>query len=61
MRLGLALVVVPNATLLDNHQDELAEELEIQGYATRSDTRSVKPPFEFQFLIFEFVRLSIIY
>lgn len=39
MRLGLALVVVPNASLLDNHQDELAEELEVQGYATRSDIR----------------------
>lgn len=39
MRLGLALVVVPNSSLLDNHQDELAEELELQGYATRSDTR----------------------
>ena len=39
MRLGLALVVVPNASLLDNHQNELAEELELQGYATRSDIR----------------------
>jgi beta-1,4-N-acetylglucosaminyltransferase len=55
MRLGLALVVVPNSTLLDNHQDELAEELELQGYATRSDTRSAKAPFELQFLMFEFV------
>ncbi len=39
MRLGLPLIVVPNATLLDNHQDELAEELETQGYATKSDIR----------------------
>ena len=44
MRLGLALVVVPNAGLLDNHQDELAEELELQGYATRSDLRLATLP-----------------
>ena len=39
MRLSVPLIVVPNDSLLDNHQDELAEELESQGYATRSDTR----------------------
>jgi UDP-N-acetylglucosamine transferase subunit ALG13 len=44
MRLGLALVVVPNMTLLDNHQDELAKELEAQGYVTKSDTRYIECP-----------------
>jgi UDP-N-acetylglucosamine transferase subunit ALG13 len=33
------LIVVPNDSLLDNHQLELAEELELQGYATKSTTR----------------------
>ncbi|KAE8445318.1 hypothetical protein EG329_013556 [Mollisiaceae sp. DMI_Dod_QoI] len=37
MRLGLSMVVVPNTSLLDNHQDELALELDAQNYATRSD------------------------
>ncbi len=39
MRLGLRMLVIPNESLLDNHQKELAEELENQGYATMSDTQ----------------------
>ena len=34
MRLDLPIIVVPNPALLDNHQVELAEELEKQGYVT---------------------------
>lgn len=34
MRLDLPIIVVPNPELLDNHQTELAEELERQGYVT---------------------------
>lgn len=32
MRLSVPLIVVPNPTLLDNHQVELAEELAKQDY-----------------------------
>jgi beta-1,4-N-acetylglucosaminyltransferase len=38
MRMGLPIIVVPNSSLLDNHQAELAYELERQGYVTHSDT-----------------------
>lgn len=34
MRLDVPIIVVPNPALLDNHQAELAEELERQGYVT---------------------------
>lgn len=37
MRLGLTMVVVANPSLLDNHQAELAQELDDQNYATCSD------------------------
>ncbi|KAL2071583.1 hypothetical protein VTL71DRAFT_12818 [Oculimacula yallundae] len=41
MRLAVPLVVVPNSSLLDNHQEELAAELEAQGYATKASTRNL--------------------
>ncbi|TVY81783.1 UDP-N-acetylglucosamine transferase subunit alg13, partial [Lachnellula suecica] len=41
MRMGLPLVVVPNVSLLDNHQEELADELQRQGYVVKSDTKDL--------------------
>jgi hypothetical protein len=41
MRLALPLVVVPNVSLLDNHQEELADELQRQGYVVKSHTQYV--------------------
>jgi len=37
MRMGLPIIVVPNVSLLDNHQKELAEELHRQGYVISTD------------------------
>ncbi|OJI98479.1 hypothetical protein ASPVEDRAFT_37941 [Aspergillus versicolor CBS 583.65] len=37
LRFGVPLVVVPNPTLQDNHQEELAEVLQDEGYAIWGD------------------------
>ncbi|KAL4920003.1 glycosyltransferase family 28 C-terminal domain-containing protein [Aspergillus aurantiobrunneus] len=41
LRFGIPLVVVPNPTLQDNHQEELAEVLQDEGYAVWSNHREV--------------------
>lgn len=39
MRLRVPLVVVPNPSLKDNHQKELAKELQKQGYVIASTVK----------------------
>ncbi|KAL2835205.1 glycosyltransferase family 28 C-terminal domain-containing protein [Aspergillus cavernicola] len=41
LRFGVPLVVVPNPTLQDNHQEELAEVLQTEGYAVWSSYREM--------------------
>ncbi|ESZ92680.1 hypothetical protein SBOR_6941 [Sclerotinia borealis F-4128] len=36
LRIDVPLIVVPNTSLLDNHQAQLADELERQGYVTKA-------------------------
>lgn len=45
LRIDAPLVVVPNPTLMDNHQLELARECERQGWAVVGDLRYVSPLF----------------
>ncbi|KAA8649847.1 N-acetylglucosaminyldiphosphodolichol N-acetylglucosaminyltransferase catalytic subunit ALG13 [Aspergillus tanneri] len=46
LRLGVPLVVVPNPTLKDNHQEELARELQTQGYVVASSFQDVSTAVE---------------
>ena len=41
LRLAVPLIVVPNPSLLDNHQVELAEEMATQGYAVHGNLEFV--------------------
>ncbi|KAB8342859.1 hypothetical protein FH972_022457 [Carpinus fangiana] len=40
LRLGVPMIVVPNPQLLDNHQEDLAEELAGQGYVVHADVQA---------------------
>ena len=42
LRISAPLIVVPNSTLLDNHQVELAEEMAAQGYAVHGHLECVQ-------------------
>ncbi|KAL5361401.1 hypothetical protein BJX96DRAFT_151927 [Aspergillus floccosus] len=41
LRLGVPLMVVPNQTLKDNHQEELANELQRQGYVVATSVEQI--------------------
>ncbi|KAI6248060.1 UDP-N-acetylglucosamine transferase subunit alg13 [Erysiphe necator] len=41
LRNGIPMVIIPNDSLMENHQMELADELDRQGYATKSMVRNL--------------------
>ncbi|KAL4527482.1 hypothetical protein Ndes2526A_g08734 [Nannochloris sp. 'desiccata'] len=41
LRRGLPLIAVPNASLMDNHQKELAEKLKVEGYLATATPETV--------------------
>ncbi|KAK3064748.1 hypothetical protein LTS18_004367 [Coniosporium uncinatum] len=51
LRIGVPLIVVPNPSLLDDHQTELAEALQEQGYVVHGRLRWVPSTFAFLILL----------
>lgn len=43
LRLGKPMIVVPNGTLLDNHQEELSSALDAMGYLRSTTVEYVLP------------------
>ncbi|KAF2830862.1 hypothetical protein CC86DRAFT_391670 [Ophiobolus disseminans] len=43
LRYQIPLIVVPNTSLLDNHQEELAVAMERSGYLLRGDVKNLTP------------------
>ena len=52
MSLNIPMIVIPNPVLQDNHQLELAEELQRQRYALHGDLAYVQPLSHPRFLAF---------
>lgn len=61
LRFQKRLIVVPNESLMNNHQKELSEELERQGYLIEGHVEYEIPLLQVLFVMIDFIYNDLLY